>query len=228
MMPAETPSTTTSTATVAGALGVDRPPEEDAETVGDAPVVETFDDAGYEDEPASVTASGAATSEPVAAAPSASYAAGAAKADLVKRFLAKFLDGLIAAVLGFIIIAILPGATGFLVSGLVAGAYFLISDGLDVGFMRRRSLGKRLVGLDLHRLDAAPMDLGASAKRNWMFALGYLSNAFTYGGASFLSGLIGLAALGLVIYESYKIYSDPEGRRWGDDLAGTKVVEATA
>jgi len=32
----------------------------------------------------------------------------------------------------------------------------------------------------------------------------------------------------LALYEVYRVVTDPEGRRWGDALAGTQVVQATS
>jgi uncharacterized RDD family membrane protein YckC len=143
--------------------------------------------------------------------------------DTLKRFLAKFLDGLVASILFWLVVTIIPGWTlAALVGAIVAGAYWLVCDGLELDFMRHRSLGKRLLGLAVIRSDGRPMDIEASVRRNWMFAIGWFSQPFGFG----LGMLVSLAALGLLVYEIYKVLTEPDGHRWGDELAGTRVVEA--
>jgi uncharacterized RDD family membrane protein YckC len=173
-----------------------------------------------------------ATPPPAPAAPSAPappLAAGTGKPDSAKRFLALFIDGIIAGViygvLSAVVSAIAPGNIitkiwiGAVVGGLAGGAYMLLRDGLDFDFMKGRSLGKKIIKLRPERLDGGPMDLETSIKRNWTLCLGYL------GAVPVVGWILGLASLGLGIYEIYKVLTDPQGRRWGDELAGTKVVE---
>ena len=96
-------------------------------------------------------------------------------------------------------------------------------DGLPLEFMNGRSLGKKFMKLRPTRLDGNPMDLEASIKRNWMFGVSY------FGSVSFLGligSLIGLVASVVILYECYKVLTDKEGRRWGDELAGTHVIES--
>jgi uncharacterized RDD family membrane protein YckC len=89
--------------------------------------------------------------------------------------------------------------------------------------MRHRSLGKRLLGLAVIRLDGRPMTLEASIRRNWMFAVGFFSTAW---GSLALTLLVLLAATALLAFETFRVAFTLDGRRWGDDLAGTRVVEA--
>lgn len=35
---------------------------------------------------------------------------------------------------------------------------------------------------------------------------------------------VGLAGLVIAVIEALRVMNDPEGRRWGDQLAGTKVI----
>ena len=161
------------------------------------------------------------------AAPVPSPPASTSKPDTAKRFIAKFIDGVIASVLFWIVNAIVPGWTaGLFVGGLVAAAYWLVCDGLELDFMKHRSLGKKIMKLSLVRNDGKPMDIEASVKRNWMFTLGYFYNAFLLGVGSSLAAIVGLASFALGVYEIYKVLTDSQGRRWGDELAGTKVVES--
>lgn len=139
------------------------------------------------------------------------------KPDVGKRIVAAVIDCIVAAVLNSV-----PA-----IGGLVSAAYWLVRDGLDISFMDRRSLGKKVMKLRPIRLDGKPMDIETSARRNWMFALGgviwFLKYIFILGWL--LIGPVVLAALALGIYELYRVITDPEGRRLGDTMAGTKVVE---
>ncbi|MDX1529940.1 MAG: RDD family protein [Rhodothermales bacterium] len=163
--------------------------------------------------------------EPAPAPAGAPRQSASAKPDVAKRFIAKFVDGIVAAVLYWVVAAVVPGwFAGYVLGGIVAGAYLLVSDGLDVDFMKQRSLGKKLLGFDVNRLDGQPMDLATSARRNWMFVIGYFSQAFIFS-APALSTLISIVALGIVLYECYRVLTDPAGRRWGDEFAGTQVTE---
>lgn len=139
------------------------------------------------------------------------------KADTGKRIVAAVIDCIVAAILNSV-----PT-----IGGLVSAAYWLLRDGLDISFMDRRSIGKKVMKLRPIRLDGRPMDIETSARRNWMFALGgvvwFLKYIFILGWL--LIGPVLLAALALGVYELYRVLTDPEGRRLGDAMAGTKVVE---
>ena len=168
-------------------------------------------------------------SAPAPAAPAPPPTAGTGKPDSAKRFLALFIDGIIAGViyglLSAVVTAIVPGNivtkiwVGALIGGLGGGAYMLLRDGLDIDFMKGRSLGKKVMKLRPERIDGGPMTMETSIKRNWTLCLGYL------GAIPVVGWILGLASLGLGVYEIYKVLTDPAGRRWGDELAGTKVVE---
>jgi uncharacterized RDD family membrane protein YckC len=137
---------------------------------------------------------------------------------------ARLLDGLVAAGPYLVLDLLLPGALGKASGALAAAAYILFSDGLTgVRFMHRRSLGKHLMGLRPTRLDDdAVMTPTASARRNGPLVVGY------FGGLPVVGGLFSLVGSALVLYEIYRIYTDPQGRRWGDTLAGTRVVAAAS
>lgn len=150
-------------------------------------------------------------------------ASAAGKPDPVKRFAALFIDGIIAAIIFWLLFAFLGFYAGAILGLLVAGGYMIIRDGLDLDFMKQRSLGKQLMKIRPVRLDGKPMDLEASIKRNWMFGVSY------FGSVAFLGvvgSLIGLAAGVVILYECYKVLTDPAGRRWGDELAATKVIDS--
>lgn len=148
--------------------------------------------------------------------PSAAEAASAPKADIGKRFIAAIIDAVIAVFVGFI-----P-----FVGGLIATAYWLVRDGLDVEFMDHRSLGKKIMKLRPVTLDGTPVDIMTSMKRNWMFALGGVAQLFAYT----IIGLVIAIPLALLVFviaviEIVLVLSDSEGRRLGDKIANTKVIE---
>ena len=122
------------------------------------------------------------------------------KADLTKRFVAYLIDAIIAAVLSTVV-----GYVSTTLGYVVGAAYILLRDGVNVEFMPNRSIGKKVMGLAPVTLDGAPMDPVASLKRNWPFIIPFL---------------------GLV--EAILVLTDNEGRRIGDKVANTKVIEQAA
>lgn len=141
----------------------------------------------------------------------------APKADVAKRVIAVVIDAVIAAIVGVIPV----------VGGIAGAIYMVVRDGLDVDFMRNRSLGKKLMKLRPVHLDGRPIGIEASLRRNWMFGIGALTAVLMYipflGWA--LIPVVALVGLAIGLYEAYLVITDAEGRRWGDRLAGTKVIE---
>jgi uncharacterized RDD family membrane protein YckC len=93
--------------------------------------------------------------------------------------------------------------------------------------MDRRSIGKKLIKLRPVRLDGQPMDPVTSAKRNLPLAVGAVGSIFwvipILGWiVAILFGVVGLV---IGIIELVLVLTDAEGRRMGDKLAGTKVIE---
>ena len=157
-------------------------------------------------------------SDPVPPAPVPPPAPSAAtgKPDLMTRFLAFFIDAVIVSVVGLV---------PFL-GTLVGIAYALLRDGLHFEFMDGRSIGKKLMKLKVVRHDGSAMDMQTSARRNWPLAVGSLAQGLlilpVIGWVLFPFAVIAGALLAL--FEAYRVYSAPDGRRWGDTLAGTMVV----
>lgn len=149
----------------------------------------------------------------MASAPPASPA----KADLSKRFIAAVIDGVLAAGVSFI-----PA-----VGGVVGGLYMLLRDGLELEFMDRRSIGKKLVKLRPVRLDGQPMDPITSVKRNLPLSIGLVGLIFWVIPILgwIVAVLFGVVGLIVAFIELVLVLTDPEGRRMGDKLAETKVIE---
>jgi len=141
------------------------------------------------------------------------------KADLGKRFIAGVIDAVIAMIIGLIPV----------IGGFIGAAYMLFRDGMPYTFMDHRSVGKKLMKLRPVTLDGGPVDISISAQRNWMFALGTLIQALIYipiiGWV--LIPIVALAALIIIIIEIILVTIKEDGRRWGDNLANTKVIEVS-
>jgi uncharacterized RDD family membrane protein YckC len=142
---------------------------------------------------------------------------GNGKADLGKRFVASLIDAAIAIVVGFIPI----------IGGIIGAAYWLLRDGMEFDFMDHRSIGKKVMKLRPVLLDGGKVDIAVSVKRNWMFAISGIIQLLIFipvvGWA--LIPVVGIITLILVIIEIILVLTDPEGRRMGDKIANTKVIE---
>jgi uncharacterized RDD family membrane protein YckC len=75
-------------------------------------------------------------------------------------------------------------------------------------------------------LDGTPVDIMVSVKRNWMFALGGVAQLliFTVIGIILAIPLV-VAAFLLGLLEIILVLTDDEGRRLGDKIANTMVIE---
>ncbi len=142
-----------------------------------------------------------------------------AQVDITKRAIAVIIDGVITVVVGFIPIA----------GGIAATAYWLLRDGMDLEFMDHRSIGKKVMKLRPVTLDGQPLDMAASIKRNWMFGLGGLAQLFAMTFVGLVIAIpLGLIALVISVIEIVLVLTDAEGRRMGDKMAGTRVIETDA
>jgi uncharacterized RDD family membrane protein YckC len=139
------------------------------------------------------------------------------KADLAKRFIAALIDGLLAGG-----VSLIP-----FIGGIIGAAYILVRDGLELEFMDRRSIGKKLIKLRPVRLDGQPMDVATSVKRNFPLCIGAVGAIFMIIPILgwIIAILLGLTAMVIAIIEAVLVLTDAEGRRMGDKLAGTKVIE---
>lgn len=128
------------------------------------------------------------------------------KAQVLNRGIAKLIDLFIVVAVGQMIVPI-----GFLV-GL---AYILIADGFAGG----RSIGKRLIGLQTVRPDRREAaGFRESIIRNLPFAVAQLAFAVPYVGW--------IASVAIMAFEAVLILGNEQGRRLGDEVAGTQVLDA--
>jgi uncharacterized RDD family membrane protein YckC len=151
--------------------------------------------------------------------------AAVAKADLAKRFLAFLIDVIPAIIVG-IIFGLIPFIGGP-IAGILVGGWWLVRDGLDLDFADKRSLGKKIMKLRPIRLDGQPMDINTSIKRNIpiaIYCVGYLCWVVPVLGHLVSLPIFAIGGI-ITLIEAILVVTDPEGRRWGDKMAGTKVVE---
>ncbi|GAB4390538.1 MAG: RDD family protein [Thermodesulfovibrionales bacterium] len=127
-----------------------------------------------------------------------------ARASLLLRMVSKGVD----------FVLIFAAAEALPKAGWLAGiGYLLISDGLFDG----RSVGKRLTGLQVITESGAPCGVRESILRNVTLAIGLLLWKIPFLGWLFLAAV---TAGELIILVGSK-----EGRRLGDEIARTSVVE---
>jgi uncharacterized RDD family membrane protein YckC len=127
------------------------------------------------------------------------------KAQILNRGIAKLIDLFIIAAAGQMLVPV-----GFL-GGL---AYILIADGFSGG----RSLGKRLIGLQTvlpGQREAA--GFRESIIRNLPFAVAQVAFAVPYVGW--------LVSVAIIAFEAVLILGNEQGRRFGDEVAGTQVLD---
>ena len=127
------------------------------------------------------------------------------KAQMLNRGIARLIDLFIVAAAGQMFVPV-----GFF-GGL---AYILIADGFSGG----RSIGKRLIGLQTvlpGQREAA--GFRESIIRNLPFAVAQVAFAIPYVGW--------LISIAIIAFEAVLIVGNEQGRRFGDEVAGTQVLD---
>ena len=141
------------------------------------------------------------------------------KADVGRRAIAAFFDAIIASLPSWLLFPLPP------LGQLLSMAYLLLRDVLLYELTRAeswrgKSIGKRLVNLEVVALDGERLTWEKSVKRNLPLVLGSIALWLP----RFLRELLTLAAVALILIEIVLILSDPRGRRLGDKWANTEVV----
>ena len=127
------------------------------------------------------------------------------KAEVLNRGIAKLIDLFIVAAADPVIVPV-----GFL-AGL---AYILIADGFAGG----RSVGKRVIGLQTVLPERRePAGFRESIIRNLPFAVAQLAFAVPYVGW--------MVSVAILAFEAILIVGNEQGRRLGDEVAGTQVLD---
>ncbi len=131
------------------------------------------------------------------------------KVDLMSRFLAALIDGVLSSVVSMVIPVL---------GGILATVYMLGKDGLFDG----RSVGKKVLNIQVVTETGQPADYTVSAKRNAIFAVPYVIMIIPVLGWA-IAPIVGLS---LAIIETVLVFSDTKGRRLGDKWAGTQVIKS--
>lgn len=156
--------------------------------------------------------------------------------NLLDRFLARLIDGILIGVVNAIIVAILVvgiiglngansfGTGGDYAAGLVGAIVGVIINLAYFAFMESsqgRTLGKMVMKLHVHGASGGNPTIEESLRRNWWLALPLLAIVPVVG------GLIGsLVELVIVILIAVQINSDPERRPTvSDRFADTRVIK---
>jgi uncharacterized RDD family membrane protein YckC len=128
------------------------------------------------------------------------------------RFIARTIDLVIVVALYEIIPTI-----GYF-AGLV---YLLIADGLFEG----RSVGKRLIGLKVVLAEGMNCGYKESIFRNFPFAVGFILCGI-FGAVPLIGWLMSFIIIVVILaFESLVIIGSDDGKRLGDEIANTQVVE---
>ena len=139
------------------------------------------------------------------------------KADLFKRFLAALIDGIIASLLIYIPV----------LGAIVSTVYLLTKDAIAFEItkntdFKNRSIGKKIMGLEVVSLEGKDIDWTISVKRNLPIAIGS-----AFGIVPIIGWIIGsIVGLVLMVVEIVLAVTDNDGRRLGDRWANTQVAES--
>ncbi|MGP3777529.1 RDD family protein [Halanaerobium saccharolyticum] len=139
------------------------------------------------------------------------------KADVFPRILAFMVDGLIAWLPFFIPV----------IGGVFGSLYLLFKDGIMYQIIKEeewknRSIGKKILNLEIETLDGEVIDLVVSAKRNLPLTIGNFIAIVPV-----IGWIIGpTVALILAVVELIVFLTNDDHRRLGDLWANTKVVKA--
>jgi uncharacterized RDD family membrane protein YckC len=130
------------------------------------------------------------------------------KASVVKRILARLVDGLVAWAFALVLPPI----------GILIGLLYLaVADGVQKG----QSLGKMVFGLEVVTSSGSPCDLKSSIYRNIPFELALIFAAVPLLGWILLI----IAGIPILLIELWLVIADHNGSRLGDRIAGTTVIE---
>ncbi|MBS3942696.1 MAG: RDD family protein [Dethiobacter sp.] len=143
------------------------------------------------------------------------------KADLVRRFVAALIDGVIAAILS----SVIP-----FIGYLLGAAYTLTKEAIVFELLKNdnfknKSIGKKLMNLEVI-LEEGEGSIGwmVSIRRNIPLAIGTVIMVIPVIG--WLAGAIVGSILGII--EVVLVLTQPDGRRLGDKIGHTRVIDSAS
>ncbi len=144
------------------------------------------------------------------------------RADLGRRIIAGILDHLICMVPYLFAIFGVP----FWLLNLLFAALFLTKDAIIYEISKQeeyknKSIGKKMLNLKIACLDGGHVDWVRSIRRNVTLAAGFIVGVLPIIG-KFFGPLI---AFGFIIVEIFLVLTDENGRRIGDRISLTQVVD---
>lgn len=163
---------------------------------------------------------------------------------LMKRFIATFIDMVLIGVASVILIVPVMMVLGktfgtlfsFFVFAAAAAAILLKDMPYKIGELDGQTPGKKAMNIRVTTLQGNPITMQQSIQRNLIPASGYviaavssLINSLPLGIIAGIAGLVIILPLMLIsllanLFEIYKIFSAPQHRRIGDEMAGTIVA----
>ncbi len=159
-----------------------------------------------------------------------------------KRVMASFIDcvmvGAVVFILQFPCFLILPrflASICAIVVNFIGAGLILLKDGpYKVAFLDRQSIGKKQMYLRVTKDDGeTSITWAESISRNIPFAIPFVlgSLSFAVSMIPFIGwlllpfvGLGSLVSIAFIGFETFLMYKDPQGKRWGDRRAGTIVA----
>lgn len=156
-------------------------------------------------------------------------------ADLLMRFLARLIDGLVLAVVNFVVVGLIivgalaggragPGNTGG--SFVSSAIYAILTSVISLGYFaflesrNGQTLGKMALNLQTQGPDGQPPTMEMALKRNAFMAIGVLGIIPVLG---LFAPLVSIAAYVAI---AVTIHGSPTRQGWHDNLAGgTRVIK---
>jgi uncharacterized RDD family membrane protein YckC len=168
-------------------------------------------------------------------------AAGFVYGDVLYRVIAIIIDGIILAIINFIVQSILTGIglapysasiSGVSVNVLGLLIYVIIGIAISVGYFvffwtrQRGTIGMKALGMQVGNAGDGATLTQDQAIRRWLALFGPSTLSSLLIGFSVIGWIVSLAAFAWVIFLLWTTYSSPTKQGWHDHFANTMVVKA--
>ncbi len=152
---------------------------------------------------------------PFPTTPGPTPVAGAQPGDLLPRFFARLIDGLILAVVDIVVTVITNSTVAGVIGGIIYLGYYAYLES-----SRGQTIGKQVLNLHVQGASGANPTMEEALRRNAWAALGIIS------AIPILGWIASLAELAAVIMIAVTISQDALRRGWHDKFANTSVVKS--